>query len=352
MKNKIIKLLIIAALSITMIACGGSNSDGDNSGGGSNPTTTLTGVFLDSPVINADYKTQTQSGVTNSQGEYQYLAGETVTFSIGNLEFPSVTATSTVTPLDMAGTRIITAEAVVNMIRLLQSLDKDGNPENGIEITDAAKLVAGSVSFLQSTATFAIESSIVNLVSGGGQDTSIGALITEDSVIANFIIGLGRTTPTFTVNSRITVVVNPDPAIFEGSTSPDDPSYHVFCNRDSADSPPNENVGDADTYSLNLIIDNAQNKLVYYAIFEEYDALLTGNFATNNGILSTSLSSRTTEMPQDNFTAISTSDITLTYNVGSGVITGTEYVTQTTILNRNNVQRTCETTWEFTGIRN
>ena len=42
--------------------------------------------------------------VTNSRGEFKYHPGETVTFFIGDLEFPSVLADERVTPLDMADT--------------------------------------------------------------------------------------------------------------------------------------------------------------------------------------------------------------------------------------------------------
>ena len=76
-----------------LVSCGG---------GSSNPAST--GVFIDSPVINIGYRTETQNGVTNSRGEFRYHPGETVTFFIGPLEFPSVLAGAKVTPLDMAET--------------------------------------------------------------------------------------------------------------------------------------------------------------------------------------------------------------------------------------------------------
>ena len=88
------KQLIITSLLLPLFAC---------SGGSSSPTTatTETGVFLDSPVINIGYKTETLSGVTGPNGEYDYLPGETVTFFIGDLELPPTLAIGTVTPLDL-----------------------------------------------------------------------------------------------------------------------------------------------------------------------------------------------------------------------------------------------------------
>lgn len=59
--EKMKKLIFLVVASLFLVTCGyGSNSSNDS--GGDSPAT-LTSVFLDSPVINADYKTQ--SRVTN-----------------------------------------------------------------------------------------------------------------------------------------------------------------------------------------------------------------------------------------------------------------------------------------------
>jgi len=91
------KIILLFCFILPFLAsCGG--------GGGSSSNPTSTGVFVDSPVINIGYRTETQNGVTNSRGEFKYFPGETVTFFIGDLEFPSVLADERVTPLDMADT--------------------------------------------------------------------------------------------------------------------------------------------------------------------------------------------------------------------------------------------------------
>ena len=123
------KYIITSTLLLSLAAC----SSGDS------PSGTKTGVFLDSPVINIGYRTETISnGVTNSLGEFNYLQGENITFFIGDLALPSTLATGTVTPLDIANSQDTSNTTVVNIIRLLQTLDKDGNLDNGITITDAA----------------------------------------------------------------------------------------------------------------------------------------------------------------------------------------------------------------------
>ncbi|MGB2155318.1 MAG: hypothetical protein ACPHVT_07570, partial [Porticoccaceae bacterium] len=102
---------ILFAFLLVLSSCGG---------GGSDSSSTLAGVFIDSPVINIGYRTATQNGNTNARGEFTYLAGETVTFFIGDMEFPPVLAAEVVTPLDMADTDDVAHHMVVNIIRLLQ----------------------------------------------------------------------------------------------------------------------------------------------------------------------------------------------------------------------------------------
>ena len=43
-----------------------------------------TGVFIDSKVANISYQTDSQSGLTNIHGEFKYIAGESITFSMAN----------------------------------------------------------------------------------------------------------------------------------------------------------------------------------------------------------------------------------------------------------------------------
>ena len=107
------------------------------------------GVFLDSPVEGLQYRTESQQGITDADGGFQYLAGETVIFSIGGIEFPPVPGHPLVTPIELAQTDNIDAPEVVNILRLLQSIDVDSDPENGIQIPAAARerIQAPKISF-------------------------------------------------------------------------------------------------------------------------------------------------------------------------------------------------------------
>jgi hypothetical protein len=162
------------------------------SGDGGNPPSLrdLLGAYeksgLDSPVINIEYRTETLKGTTNSLGEYEYVEGETVTFFIGNLELPPVPATGVVTPLNMANTQDTSDPTVVNIIRLLQTLDKDGIPGNGIEITEQAKTNAMPVDFTLGISAFEGLSEVNVLVLNGGQDSNGIPLISTADAISNF----------------------------------------------------------------------------------------------------------------------------------------------------------------------
>jgi hypothetical protein len=175
------RISLIFLATIVLASCGG---------GGSDSPSTLTGVFIDSPVINIGYRTATQNGTTNSRGEFKYLAGETVTFFIGDLEFPPVLGAEVVTPLDMADTDDVAHHMVINIIRLLQSLDEDLNPGNGITITQTAKDNALAVNFDLPVGLFENQTAVnFNLVNGG-QDLLLAELVSVTQALLHFVLTL------------------------------------------------------------------------------------------------------------------------------------------------------------------
>jgi hypothetical protein len=180
MKNSI----LIVGLFAGLVACGGGSSSSNDNDNDNDSSNTQTGVFLDSPVANIGYRTETLEGVTNSLGEYDYVDGETVTFFIGDLELPPVTAAGTVTPLGLAGSGDTSDSTVVNIIRLLQTLDEDGNPDNGITITETAKNAATQVDFELAITDFESSSAVTNLVANSG--SSNVELISQNDAIAHF----------------------------------------------------------------------------------------------------------------------------------------------------------------------
>lgn len=185
------KLKNILATSATcaflLVGCGGGSGSNDDTDANDNSdmdsmdaeedsdsdnTNVLTGVFLDSAVVGASYATETLTGETNDAGEFSYLEGESVTFSVGSLTFPTVPAAEQVSPVDIASGSADPSATSTNIARLLQSLDDDGNPDNGIVISAGAAAMATLLNFDVSTTEFENNADVINLVAGSGSVTT------------------------------------------------------------------------------------------------------------------------------------------------------------------------------------
>ena len=184
--------LSVTFLAVLLTGCGGSSSDnsssggGGDSGGGNNGGVAKTGYFLDSAVQGINFKTATKSGLTDSKGAFPYNEGEEVTFSIGELVFPTATAIQYITPLELADTTDSQDPQVVNIVRLLMTLDTDGDPNNGITISSDAKYVApAGLNFDQSTEEFSTSPEVIDFISNAGQTTPVTTLISAEEATAH-----------------------------------------------------------------------------------------------------------------------------------------------------------------------
>lgn len=134
------------------------------------PPVLKVGVFIDSAVENIAYVTENHAGRTSSAGEFDYFDGDSIVFSIGDIDFPMAPVKAVLTPLDLVGATDINDTTVLNMARLLLSLDVDGDPDNGIQIGDDAHTQALSESIDFASDTF--ETDVVNLVANSGSVTT------------------------------------------------------------------------------------------------------------------------------------------------------------------------------------
>ncbi len=153
-------VFIISILLIFSFGCGGGGG-----GGGDSTPSLQSGVFIDSIVDGLGYETATQSGYTEN-GTFKYFKGETVSFYIGNLLIGQGVAKSKMSPIDLvSGATNASNATVTNICRLLQSLDYDGNPNNGIIIRDdiAAQVDNYLLVFEQSINNFESSNHIANL---------------------------------------------------------------------------------------------------------------------------------------------------------------------------------------------
>ncbi len=107
---------------------------------GSDLACTKEGTFFCGLVEGLGYSTETQSGVTDSTGKFQYIEGETVKFSIGGIVIAEVKAKEVIKPLDLAtGATDETNPTLINIGRLLLTLDDDDNSDNGILISELVR---------------------------------------------------------------------------------------------------------------------------------------------------------------------------------------------------------------------
>lgn len=113
-------------------------------GSDSSSSSVQSGTFVDSAVKGLYYVSGNQSGTTDVNGTFKYEAGKTVKFYLGDANGALIGETngsSLVTPLDLTDDGI-DGNKTANILRVLQSLDSDGNASNGIDIntTKAAKV--------------------------------------------------------------------------------------------------------------------------------------------------------------------------------------------------------------------
>lgn len=117
------------------------------------------GVFMDSVVSGLNYQTEGYNGITESDGSFYYKIDGTVSFSIGDLALGSTIGEEIVTPLSITeGATTAADQRVTNKLILLQTIDYDGDLNNGIQITkEIAAIVsanAASINFDQTPAAF------------------------------------------------------------------------------------------------------------------------------------------------------------------------------------------------------
>src|SRR3954470_13556284 len=119
-------------IALIVAGCGGGGG-----GGSSAPVTgSKSGILTDAAVAGVSYATSSGvTGVTDANGTYKFNPGDTVQFKLGVLALGSATATGIVSPIELANGN---NNILQNLLVMLQSLDANGNPADGISIPPAA----------------------------------------------------------------------------------------------------------------------------------------------------------------------------------------------------------------------
>lgn len=166
-KNLFLRSVLAAGITTGLAACGGGSSDGGGSGNGGD--TPQTGTFVDSPVAGLEY-TRSESGstryLTDENGQFTYISGESITFSIGQYTIGSVQGKGTVSPRDLGD-----ANGATNVARVLQTLDDDQDPSNGITISSQVRTKASQAATQKNISTVpdldTISAEILGIASNG-----------------------------------------------------------------------------------------------------------------------------------------------------------------------------------------
>lgn len=175
------KLFVIAGAAALLTACGGSSSSssGKKTNDNSSNTATATGVLSDSPVDGVGYQTSSgKTGTTQDGGKFNYTLGDTVTFTLGEFilgSYKPTRADETVTPVEL--TEAIPDDthhdyAITNLLVLLQSLDTDADPSNGINIDAGVSFSADSLTLIDDPATFATNQDLIDALPEEGSVVS------------------------------------------------------------------------------------------------------------------------------------------------------------------------------------
>ncbi|WP_127555790.1 hypothetical protein [Saccharospirillum alexandrii] len=78
-------------------------------------------------------------------GTFRYEPGEQVAFYLGDLALGAHPGQATLTPLELASAYTSDDELALNIARLLQTLDGDNNPDNGIQLIEEAADLASDL---------------------------------------------------------------------------------------------------------------------------------------------------------------------------------------------------------------
>lgn len=129
------------------------------------------GFIFDLRVANMPYQSERIIGQTSSHGEFVFLDGETITFSLGNYQFKPVKADQYLSIFKFIESENA-VQSVRNLTRLLQVID--ANPEKmTIVLPNLAGIDLADLNFNQSATDFSNDLVIVTLLNTLGHQANL-----------------------------------------------------------------------------------------------------------------------------------------------------------------------------------
>jgi len=125
MKNKIITMSMLTIASLTFVGCGSSSSSSNTPITPPPATNGGTAFYVDSAVEGVNVTCGSTTSITDANGMFHYEDGKDCQFSIGGILLR--------TDSGLYQDKVI-IEDNIQTAQYLQSMDYDGNPQNGITI--------------------------------------------------------------------------------------------------------------------------------------------------------------------------------------------------------------------------
>ena len=154
-----VRALVLGIFVLVLSACGKGDGQARIEPTEPPPPPRLVGQLVDSLVEGVDYQTSSGiTGITNIDGEFEYQQFDTVTFTIGGITLGSAPAARYLSPVELTESTDPTAQAALNQLVFLQSIDEDGDPAvGGITISEATRSAAASQTLDFTSPNFAAE---------------------------------------------------------------------------------------------------------------------------------------------------------------------------------------------------
>lgn len=167
--------IALAVTALLLVAPGCSDDDPSGPGSGS---TTAQGVFLDSAVEGLDFVAGEMAGTTDTQGTFTYpRSASSIDFQLGDIVLGSGPPAAVMTPFSLSPpAQGLSDPKAINIARLLQTLDDDGDPDNGVLLSPAVRSAAAgrSVDFDQDTVAFGNDANVQSVVADLTAETGAG----------------------------------------------------------------------------------------------------------------------------------------------------------------------------------
>jgi len=162
------------------------------------------GVFLDSLVEGIYFVSGEQSGFTDANGTFQYEVGATIQFSVGGVIIGECLGQELITPVNLVeGATDASHPTVLNIASFIQTLDTDGNADNGITISlDVSQAIEATqtivifdvppTDFAWDPSVVTVVEAVINITFSTGGHTS---LVSAEAALAHLNTTLANISP-------------------------------------------------------------------------------------------------------------------------------------------------------------